>query len=175
MPPIRILPESSGVAYDDEAVLGPCDSHINPFSFMDKGARIRAYHRDKNDVELSTLGAVYCKHLIFYLIGSEILCDCVFLGLIRRDHVDVVLCEFHLWDLSDRLIVLELFQKEVFKLIDNFCFGLVFERRAFSVFFSIRHIYEKEGSIRVHKPLLIVGLVATSNFSVVEKGVRDLH
>jgi len=167
--------ESIGVAYDNEAVLGPCDTHINPLAIVDKWAWICAYHRDKNDVELSTLGAVDCKDLIFYLIGSEILSDCVFLGLIRRDHVDVVLCEFHLWDLSNRLIVLELFQKEVFKLVDNFCFGLIFERRAFSVFFSIRHIYEKEGSIRVHKPLLIVGLVATFNLSVIEKGVRDLH
>ena len=121
------------------------------------------------------MGAVNCKHLIFYLIFSEVLRDCVFLGLIRRDHVDVVLCEFHLWDLSDRPIVLELFQKEVFELVYNFCFGLVFERRTFSDFVSVRHIDEKEGGIRVHKPLLIVGLVTTFDLSFVEEGVRDLH
>ena len=170
-----MFPECPGIAYNDEAVLSPCDSHINPFSIMDKGTRICAYHRDKNDIELSTLGAVDCKHLIFYLIFSEILSDCVFLGLIRRDHVDVVLCEFHLWDLSDRPIVLELFQKEVFELVYNFCFGLVFERRTFSDFVSVRHIDEKEGGIRVHKPLLIVGLVTTFDLSFVEEGVRDLH
>ena len=174
-----MFPECPGIAYNDEAVLSPCDSHINPFSIMDKGTRICAYHRDKNDVELSTLGAVDCKHLIFYLIINEIFSDRVFLRLIRCDYVDVVFCEFHNWDLSARLVqgikLVEFFQNEVFEQVDNFCFLLVFERSAFSFFYSFRYIDEKEGSIRVHKLFLIFGLVATYDFSVVKEGVWDIH
>ena len=176
MIPLFIFPKDFSVAYNDETVFGASDTHINPFAVTDKRARICAYHRNKDDVELSTLRAVDCKHLIFNLIFSEILSDCVFLGIVRSDHVDIILGKFHFWNLSVDTVFksLELLHTKVFELIDNFCLCLVFEGSALLVFYSVRYVDKKEGGIREHKSLIILELVATHNFSIVKESVGHI-
>jgi hypothetical protein len=149
--PFFIFLKDFSVAYNDETVLGASDTHINSFAVMDERARVCSYHRNKDDVELSALRAVDCKHLVLYLIVSEILSDCVFLGIVRSDYVDIILGEFHFWYpivLSVQTLKLrELIQTKVFELIDNFRLDFVFKGFALPDFFSIRYVYEKEGGI----------------------------
>ena len=93
MPPVGFLFEGCGVAHDDETVLGASNAYVDPVLVLDEGSRTGAYHGDKNEVKFSALRAVDREHLVLDLIVREPLCDCVFLGVVRRDHIDVILCE----------------------------------------------------------------------------------
>ena len=107
MPPLIIFPENIGVTYDDEAMLGTSDGYVNTFLVLEEGSFTGAYHGDKNEVKLSALRAVDREHLVLGFIFSEILCDCVFLTVVRRDNVDVVLCEFLNRDVFIHLVFLD--------------------------------------------------------------------
>ena len=91
--PVCFALQNFCIADNDEPMLGPSDTNIDPILLLHEASGAGPHHRHENQIELSTLRAVNREHLIFNTFISEILSNRIFLRVVRCYDVDTVLCE----------------------------------------------------------------------------------
>ena len=147
--PVALLLESPGAAYDDEAMLGTRDSHVNPVLFLDKGTVARANHRDEDEIELTSLGAIDGQDLVVDICLRKSLSDLVLLSVVRSDHVHAILGKLLDRDPRVSLVSLEAFPEHVETVLGqqgyDLCFFFVVVGGTLPLLDTVRNINEEEG------------------------------
>ena len=69
------------------------DGYVNAVILLNEGTWICTHHRDKNDIEFTTLRTIYGDHLLLHALGRVHVSDNVLLRVVRRDDVNPAFLE----------------------------------------------------------------------------------
>ena len=107
--PLLVSRQIGCIADDDQAVLGSCNRHVDAVVFFDEVAWLGPHHWYKDDVELTTLGAVNWNDLFLHIFICKDLHYLILLCIVRSDHKDVSFCKLDISYFLDCFGFIELF------------------------------------------------------------------